>query len=135
MVKTAPSASSSTGAYLFSPGLRLRDPQEMSLGAPSGPCWMRAKQMPAALALVRMTERRDGSKCLTMVADVRRFLRALNSSSCSGVQTQETFLRSRTRSLVLAAARSGRYVPSWGGLHCVYIFKSYIVTTEFPTKN
>ena len=52
-----------------------------------------------------------------------------------GVQTQETFLRSRTRSLVLAAARSGRYVPSWGGLHCVYIFKSYIVTTEFPTKN
>ena len=67
--------------------------------------------MMAALASVRMTDCIDESKCLTMVVEVRRFLRPLNSSSCLGDQTQ-MILQSRMRSLVLADARSGRYVPS-----------------------
>ncbi len=65
--------------------------------------------MLAALASVRMTERSDGSKCLTMVAEVSR---VLNSSSGLEVPTQNTFVRNRMWSLVLAAARSDRYVPS-----------------------
>ncbi len=108
MAKTALIASSSSGEYLFSAGLRLRDPQEMSLGAPSGLYWTRAKPIPAALASVRMTERSDVSKSLTMVVELRRFLKSLNLLSCSGFQTQETFLPSKTWSLVLADARSGR---------------------------
>ncbi len=38
-----------------------------------------------ALASVRMTERSNGSKCLTMVVEVTRFLRAFNSTLCLGV--------------------------------------------------